>query len=265
MKQYLKYLIITLFIAAGLSACKKGEPVYSAVTTPVSLTLQGFILDDTLEIVVKDKVICTAFDNSFIMKGNLFTAGTEMIIRKKKDGKQVGQFNLDAAPYYQTKKIFFDGTAIRDKIVLDPVSSPDHMGFKVRFQTTFIDFYGGPVDIQLYDQAVDNNTYDYTLTPIRLISNVKASYGGFVEISVPANTDAITHFLLFKVFKTGTTQLPYTSTDNLSISDPDNNYGPLDYIKGSSQLLTISPSLYINSDKPNAVGDGYSIVALTSQ
>jgi len=260
MKRYLKYFIITLLLATGLSACQKGELENHASLNPVHLYFKGFVINDTLEFVLRDKVICTAFESSFKMtNGDIYTPG-EMIIRKKKDHKQVGRYKIEASPYNVIKDIFYDGNTVVDKIILDPVSNPENMGFKLRFKTIFPGFYGGPVDIQIYDQQYDPNTFEYLgdNTPVRLIRNVTTSFGGFIEISLP-NTDLIAHFITFKVFKTGTTQLPFT--DDVIIPDPDAYFGILNYAKGQSQLLNISPVVY----EDGKLGDGYSADPILSQ
>lgn len=260
MKRYHKYFIIILLLATGLSACQKGELVSHTNLNPVHLYFKGFVINDTLEFVLRDKVICTAFEADFKMaNGNIYTPG-EMVIRKKKDRKQVGLYKIEATPYNLIKDIFYDGNTVVDNITLDPVSNPDHMGFKLRFKTTFPGFYGGPVDIQIYDQPYDPNTFEYLgdNTPVRLIRNVTASFGEFIEISLP-NTDLIAHFITFKVFKAGTTQLPFT--DDVLIPDPDTFIGILNYAKGQSQLLNIYPTVY----EDGKIGDGYNANLVFSQ
>lgn len=260
MKRYLKYFVITLLLATGLSACQKGELENHATLNPVHLYFKGFVINDTLEFVLRDKVICTAFESSFKMtNGDIYTPG-EMIIRKKKDHKQVGHYKIEVSPYNLIKDIFYDGNTVVDNIKLDPVSNPDHMGFKLRFKTTFPGFYGGPVDIQIYDQQYDPNTYELLsgITPVRLIRSVTASFGEFIEISLPS-TDLIAHDITFKVFKAGTTQLPFT--DDVLIPDPDTFIGHLFYEKGKSQLINISPGVY----EDGKIGDGYNADQILSQ
>jgi hypothetical protein len=262
MKTYLRYIIYLLVAVVTISSCKKEELESPSLGNPVKLALSGLILNDTLELVINNNVIATAFNEKFTLnKGDLFSPGQEVIIRTKKDGKQVGKLNIDPAPYNQSKFIYYDGKTVQDKIKLDPVSSPDNMGFRLRFTTDFEDFYGGPVDVEFFEQTIDFNTFEFTYRPFMTIKNVTANFSDYMELPELISTDIIFKSYKVKVYKAGTQELPYTKLDKVMISDPGNNYGDFYFEKGKSGLINITPYHYDSGE----ITDGYEISPLVLQ
>ena len=252
----LKYLLLLLPLL--MLGCKKEEllnPPQPGKT--ISLTVKGYVMKDTLEFVLKDKVIGTAIDDKFKLSANLFNSNDKVQIRKKSDKKSIGDITITESPFNQVRKIFYDGTTLSNNLELTPVTKPDNMGFRLRFSTTFPDFYGGPVDIEFFVLLVNFETFEFSYTPVKKIKNVTGAFGEFIELEpLEESTDLKSITYVFKVYKAGTNELPYTSTQNLQISDPDNNYSiALPFKKGASELLSISPTLYEGT--PPAVGDGY--------
>jgi hypothetical protein len=252
----LKYIIFLL--PFFLSACKKEQLLNTEqAASPISFSVKGAILQDTLEFTLNKKVLGQAIGNFvFPTSGTvLFNPGDKIQVRKKADGKVIKEFEMAAKPFNQVKKIFYDGTTLSDNVTLTPVSNPDNMGFRFRFSTTFKDFYGGPVDLEFLD--VDDNTFE--IVPFMKVKNVTGTFGDFIEFP-PLQTD---HSYYLLVYKAGTEELPYTSLENVSEDAQSNPYHRFmvasEFKKGASQLLSIS--LYINE---GIVGQGYDINDLSS-
>jgi len=253
----LKYIIFLL--PFFLSACKKEQLLNTKqAASPVSFSVKGAILQDTLEFTLNNKVLGQAIDNfSFPKEGGgvLLNPGDKIQLRKKADGKVIKEFEMAATPFNQVKKIFYDGTTLSDNVTLTPVSNPDNMGFRFRFSTTFKDFYGGPVDLDFLD--VDENTFE--IVPFMKVKNITGTFGDFVEFP-PLKPD---HSYYLLVYKSGTEELPYTSLENVSEDAQSNPYHKFMFYtvfkKGASQLISIS--LYINE---GIVGQGYDINDLSS-
>jgi hypothetical protein len=254
----LKLKHVIFLLPFFLSACKKEQLLNPAQTTsPVRFSVKGLVLTDTLEFTMNNKVLGQAIDNfEFPMGGGvLLNAGDKIQLRKKAGGKVIKEFEMAATPFNQVKKIFYDGTTLSDNITLTPVSNPDNMGFRFRFSTTFKDFYGGPVDLQLLD--VDAITFD--IVPLTTIKNVTGAFGDFIELP-PLKPD---HDYYFLVYKAGTEDLPYSSLENVTEEAQSNPYQLFiasgSFTKGTTQLLSISPFL-VDGDK---IGQGYDIKDLS--
>jgi len=252
----LKYIIF--FLPFFLLSCKKEQLLNpQQAASPVSFSMKGLVLTDTLEITANNKVLGQVIDDFlFPASGTaLFNPGDKIQLRKKADGKVIKEFEIGAKPFNQIKKIFYDGTTVSDNITLTPVSNPNNMGFRFRFSTPFIGFYGGPVDIELFD--VDANTFD--IVSLTTIKNTTGAFGDFVEL--PALQPD--HDYYFKVYKAGTNELPYTSMENVE-TDSESNYQQFissgNFTKGTSQLISISPYL-LDGYK---IGQGYDIKDLST-
>lgn len=232
----LNYFSVLLFLL--LSGCTKEEMLQQDPAKIVDLEMKGLVMTDTLEFVLNDKVICTAIDGTFQMTNDnhLFRAGGIVSVRKKDGLQDVGQFELNESPFKQVKKIFYDGNQLSDNVELTPISSPENIGMRFRFSTKYPGFYGGPVDIELFDYSVDPDTFATIYTPLNIvIKNVTGAFSNFIELPPPPEG----HSYSFKVYKKDTKQLPFNDSADLSIIDPESVYGYILFYPGQSQLLTV--------------------------
>ncbi|MCO5937034.1 hypothetical protein NAF17_15930 [Mucilaginibacter sp. RB4R14] len=248
----LKYLF--LLLSLFLFACKK-EQVFTnePKKSVVSLRIKGAVISqDTLEFVLNNKVLARGGTNFDIAK-ILLRANDKVQIRKKADGKVIGAIDIAETPFNQERKIFYDGTTLLDNIVITPVTNPQNMGVRLSFNTPFADFYGGAVDIEVFHRILDLNTFEFTYISVMKINGLTQAFGDFFEFPpLPASNDFVLHGYVFKVYKAGTNQLPYTKMDKVQLSDPDNTYGDIGFTAGASQLLIVSPYIY-----DGFVVDGY--------
>jgi hypothetical protein len=256
--KYLVYLWLGIFLLLAFS-CKKESLLVPNPPQVVKLEIKGYVVTDTLEFVLNEKVIGTAFSNTFRFDNSdhLYKVGSEIAIRKKGDSKILSTIKAKNSPFTQVTKIFYDGSTVSDKLELTPVTNPGNMGMRLSFSTTFKDFYGGPVDIDIFHSVFDWNTFETTYIPVKKVLNATKAFGDFFELSsLPPSDDLQIHAYVLKVYKAGTTELPYTKFDNVQISNPDYNYGSLPFKQGTSQLIILSPTLYDEI----YVGDGYSSI-----
>lgn len=209
---------------------------------------------DTLQFVLEGKVIGEGIDGDIKIGDRLYNPGQKIEIRRKADQKAIGEFMVAPEPYKQVKKIFYDGTTFTDKIELTPVKDPNNMGVKFRFTSTSAAFYGGPVDIELFDSYIDFNLFEFVYTPIETIPNITSGFSGFIELP-PLAPD---HSYEFKIYKVGTKEQPYNNS-SLVTTDPATNYGQLGFDAGKSKLIAISPAKTGNG----TVSNGYSVQDLT--
>jgi len=223
-------------------ACKKGEPIDQQPPQLVNLLFTGYVMTDTLEFVKNGKVICTAIDNNFSMNGNSFIADENIQVRKKGDSKVISEFVIPKSPFSQNRKFFYDGATLSDNIVLTAVSDQKNIGMRFRFSTTYPYFYGGPVDIEIYEQQIDYSTFKFTYTSVRLIKNITGAFGDFVELPALVSTPVLGKNYIVKVYKAGTTDYPYTAEADYSwMADPVNNYSSsIRLLAGESGLISIS-------------------------
>jgi hypothetical protein len=212
----------------------------------IKLTLKGYSQGDTLEALNNDVVIATmradmSFETISVMAIN---GEKEQVALRKKGTKEIlSTFEVGRQPFMQTKKIFFDGKKIDDKIELTPVTNPANMGFRMMFKTNYAHFYGGPVDIIIYEQEVNQVTFEFGFKEIKTCKDISDSFSSFIELPALISTDEIVRSYVYKVFKAGTKELPYTAAADLSyLSDPEYNYGYIeDFKAGDSRLLIIGP------------------------
>jgi len=258
------YIIYCVCLLATLPACKKGELVNTPQERAVKMEFKGAILNDTLEFVSNNKVIGEAINTWFKMTNVYYNPHEKIQLRKKADGKVVGEFEVMPVPFLQVKRIFYDGVTATDKLELTPVSDTNNMGFRLKFATTFKDFYGGPVDVEILHLHIDYNTFEFKFTPLKTISGVTTTFGEFFELPPLATVE---DSYVFKVYKAGTKDLPYTSLKNVELSNPDFYYGDLVntyyFVAGDSRLLSISPYISFNGDH-DVVTDGYSVEDFSS-
>lgn len=254
------YTFLTAFLLVLLTTgCSKEE---LAMDTPaaVKLRLRGFATKDTLEFVSGDTVLLTAipdngFDQVFLLVVKEKTR--QLQIRKKGTTAVIESLGIQAAPFDQEKKIYYDGVKVSDNIELTPVKDAHNGGMRLMFTTDYRYFYGGPVDIEIFHRRIDMSTFEYSDSSVKMLRNVTGSFGEFIELPEVISTDQLWESYVFKVYKAGTTELPYTEgADYSSMYDPYNNYGDLPLAVGKSELLVISP--YYN-DGGAALGDGYAV------
>lgn len=244
------YLLLSLF----LFACKK-EQVFNQDQGQKVISLRvksANLSSDTLQFVLNGKVIIEK-GGSFDMAKILLRANDKVQIRKKADGKVIGAIDIAETPFNQERRIFYDGTTLLDSIVITPVTNTQNMGLRLSFNTPFADFYGGAVDVEIFHRILDLNTFEFTYIPVTKTNSVTRSFGDFFELPpLPASDDFVLHNYVFKVYKAGTDELPYTKMDKVQLSDPNNNYGDIGFTAGASQLLIVSPYIY-----DGFVVDGY--------
>jgi len=242
-------------------ACKKGEPLNPMTSPPLAkLQVQGLVLVDTIQFVLNGDVIGEAIDGSFTLKDGLYTAGDQVVVRRKDNKITVGEIVVAETPYLQIKKIFYDGTTYTDKLAVTPVSDPANMGFRLQFSTPFKDYTGGPVDVEIFDYYIDYDVFEFIYTPVKTVSNVTAVFGEFFEMP-PLLPD---HFYAFRVFKAGTKEFPFTSLENVSeeFLGSYGSLGNLGFVPGDSQLLDISPYLSDNNGV-QVIGSGYEVIDIS--
>jgi hypothetical protein len=248
-----RYLTVTtvFMLLLMFAACKK-ETVLTGSKNVINVQVKGYVMADTLEFVINGKILGQAIESTFTSgdggwSGSYINAGDEITVRKKADGKTVGTIKISESPFEQEKKIFYDGTTLTDNLVLTPVSNPDNFGFKLQFKTTFADFYGGPVDIEFFEESTTTTRPRIiTYKSIKLIAGVTGSFGNFNELPPLLPETGKRKVYAFKIYKAGTKDLPYTKMDHVDIPDPDNTYGYLDEVSpapGMSMLISISPVL----------------------
>lgn len=258
MKSICKLLIYTFTTIILATGCSKKEPALPAPAV-IKLTLKGYSQGDTLEAVNNNAVIATMrADMSFETISLIAISGEkeQVTLRKKSTKEILSTFEVTRQPFVQTKKIFFDGKKVDDKIELTPVSNPNNMGFRMMFKTNYAHFYGGPVDIVLYEQTVNQVTYEFSFKEIKICKDIGDSFSSFIELPPLISTDEIVRSYVYKVFKAGTKELPYTAAADLTyMSGPEYNYGNIeDFKAGDSRLLIIGP--YYTD---NYLGDGYQV------
>lgn len=263
MKSICRLFIYILTITSFITACGKKELAMPS-TTAVKVTLAGYSFDDTLEAVKGNVVIATLRANSGFSQIVLVAVNNDkeqISLRKKGTTEILSTFDVNRTPFEQKKRIFFDGKTINDKIELTPVSNPGNVGFRIQFKTDFPYFYGGPVDFIIWEQHVDESTYEYTFEKVKEIKNVGNAFSDFVELPKLINTDLVTKTYVFKVFKAGTEELPYTEGADLSnISSMEYNFGIIENMKaGDSKLLIVRPYY---TDR--MVGDSYEVEDIAS-
>lgn len=239
MKRIIPFFLLILF-AAG---CMKKE---AALPTPgiVKLNIKGFSIGDTLEFVHDGNVVATAaanlgFDETVLMSIKM---DKENISVQKKGGTEaIGNFDVNTAPFSQTKRIYFDGTALIDNVELTPVSDPANMGLRVSFKTSYPCFSGAPVDVELFEQLWDMNTFEIAYRPLNIIiPDVGSSFSGFYELPELISTPEMFRSYKFKVYKAGTKEPALTDKADLSfLPDSQNHYGSIYFVPGESQLLII--------------------------
>lgn len=235
----IKIALLSFFLLSVFS-CKKAEPLIGLNPPKIAkLEIRGLVLVDTLEFVLDGKVIGQGIDNKFTANDRLVTVGKEIEIIKKVDKKPVGKIVVTDSQYVQIKKIFYDGTTFTDKIELTPVSNPESMGIRMAFSTPFSDFYGGPVDVEIFEYVLAGRVATY-ISKME-VKNITAVFGDFFELPKIIPENGKTKSYRFKVYKAGTKELPYTSMTKVFISNPANNYGSIVFKAGDSQLISIKP------------------------
>jgi hypothetical protein len=246
MKNICKLFICIFSISLLTTSCNKKEPALPAPSV-IKLTLQGYSVGDTLEAVKGNEVIATLRANAGFSAISLVAINgdkEEIGLRKKGTTAILKTLEVTRSPFTQQKRIYFDGKTIDDKIDLTPVTNPENMGFRIQFKTDFPYFYGGPVDFIFFEQTYNMETWEISIKEIKSLKNIDpGTFSAFIELPDLHSTDMIMKSYAYKVFKAGTTELPYTAEANLSnIEDMENNYGMIENFKtGESRLLIVSP------------------------
>lgn len=247
MKNMKRILLLPVLLIMLFSACSKEEPALPTARV-VKLNIQGFAMNDTLEFLSNGVVLASANANEQVSVAVLLTISNDLQqidICKKGTTEVIGNITAAPAPYEQQVNIFYDGSTILDNIELTPVSDPENMGFRIGFSTAYKHFYGGPVDIEIFKQELDMITFQFSYIPVRTIPNVTASFGEFIELPELVSTDEMFRTYVFKVYKAGTKELPYTAgADYTDLGDPEINYGSLEFQKGDSKLFLVDPFYY---------------------
>lgn len=247
MKRICRLLIYTFLIALVATACNKKELAMPTASV-VKMTFRGYSFDDTLEVVKGNEVLATLRANSSFEAITLIAVNNDKAqvgLRKKGTTEIISTIDVNRVPFNQEKKIFFDGKTVNDKMELTPVSNPANIGFRICFKTDFPYFYGGLVDFIIFEQSVDNNTYEFTNKEVTTVKNVGSAFSDFVELPRLISTDQVTKSYIFKVYKAGTRELPYKEGVDLSaIPDFEFYYGNIDGKAGESALLKVSPYYY---------------------
>lgn len=248
MKSICRSFIYMFTIASFLTACNKKELAIPPVSV-VKMTLQGYNADDTLEVVKGNEVLTIVKANSTFqaMATIVIRNDKEQIdLRKKRTKEIISTIDVNRTPFQQSKKIFFDGKTVSDKMEVTPVSNPGNIGFRLWFTTDFPYFYGGPVDFVISKATYDNITYDFSFTPVKTIKNVGNTFSEFIELPMLTSTEQETNLYIVRVFKPGTTELPYKDGVDLSaLPELQFYYCPLDGLKaGQSALYKVSPYYY---------------------
>lgn len=242
MKKILIQVGLFSFCFFAILSCSTEELVNENVSAPVKLEIKGLILVDTLEFVLEEKIIGEGIDGSIKISDRLYQPEQKILVRKKEDGKTVGEFIVAAQPFKQLKKIFYDGTSFTDKIELTPVANPDNMGVRMRFTSSNKLFYGGPVDVKFMIQEIDMNTFmfSYVTTDI-VFKNVTSAFGEFMEIPPLVSDDLTIRQYVVVVHKTGTNEHPYNDgVEYGGYPDPDFVVGNLEsFTAGDSVLLSV--------------------------
>lgn len=249
-------LLTILMICLGLCACEKKELAMGENPAVVKLELNGYILNDTLEFTKNNKVICTAYEDQFIKDGLLFTAD-EVQVRKKGNPSILSTFKIDATPFNQTQKFFYDGNTLSNDLPLTRVSNPANIGMRLRYSTNFSYFYGGPVDIEIFKSIIDWETFEFTKEPLLTIRNVTASFSEFFELPPSTNTELRTENYAFKVYKAGTKDAPYKDGVDYSNVDQPNNFG--DFASTETAGLSLVFSIKEAGYQGNSIGQGYQV------
>jgi len=248
MKSICQSFIYILTITLLITACNKKELAITP-TAVVKMTLQGYNADDTLEVVKGNEVLTTLKANSTFQALALVVIRNDkeqIGLRKKRTKEIISTIDVNRAPFQQLKKIFFDGKTVSDKMEVTPVSNPGNIGFRLWFTTDFPYFYGGPVDFVISKVTYDNITYDFTFTPVKTIKNVGNTFSEFIELPLLTSTEQETSLYILRVFKAGTTELPYKEGVDLSaLPEPQFYYCPIDGLRaGQSALFKVSPYYY---------------------
>jgi len=245
MKSICRSFVYMLTITSFLTACNKKELAIAPVSV-VKMMLQGYNADDTLEVVKGNEVLTILRGNSTFQSIALIAIPNEkeqISLRKKRTKEIVSTMDVNRAPFQQKKLIFFDGKTISDKIEVTPVANPANIGFRLWFKTDFPYFYGGPVDFVISKLTYDNLTYDFVFTPVTVVKNVGNNFSEFIELPLLTSTEQETSLYILRVFKAGTTELPYKEGADLSgLPEPLFYYCPIDGMKaGQSSLFKVGP------------------------
>lgn len=245
MKSFCRSFLYILTIASFITACNKKEPAILP-TSVIKMIFKGYSFNDTLEVVQHNVVLATLRANSSFEAMSLIAiknANEEIGLRKKGTSEIISTITVPPTPFMQTKKIFFDGKTVQDKIEVTPVKQPGNIGFRIWFKTDFPYFYGGPVDFVISKLSYDNSTYDFSFTPVTTIKNVGDTFSEFIELPRLTSTEQETNQYVLRIFKAGTTELPYKEGVDLSgIADFQFYYCIIDGLKaGQSGLFKVGP------------------------
>ena len=247
MKNFTVYSILLLGISL-FGACQKGEPLQDAeLKSTIQLTMQGYIMQDTLEFIKDGQLFCEAAETVFKIKGNMGQAvvvsASDLYVRKKGSTEFIDSIKLHADAFKQTLRLFYDGEQLTNNIELTPVSSPDVYG--IRFSWVGHPIYckktAVDIEISIRTMITDPLTGAYTnkYQHYSTVKNIGKDFSEFIELPKLDNSDpyAINSYV-YKFFETGTKNYPFTKEVDFSRPIED-NYGGQYLTEGESYLLQI--------------------------
>ncbi|MEH6308779.1 hypothetical protein RYH73_24205 [Olivibacter sp. CPCC 100613] len=251
----LKYLLgFSIGIVGVFFSCQKGDELVSANEEKVvRLTLQGYVMQDTLEFLKEGKVICEAYETIFNIKtpeDRPIVSATGLQVRKKGSTAILDTLSIEEEPFDQVLKIFYDGNSISDNIEITPVSSPDKIGMRFSMQTNNPYVIKGDVDVEIFEKVFTffpDGTYSETYESLHIIKNVSDEFSEFLELpAITFDDPNVSKSYVFKVYQTGTKSYPFKEGVEFPMGPIDNFYGDLYVVDGESALFQISPYLEDN-------------------
>jgi hypothetical protein len=175
---------------------------------------------------------------------NVPVATKDIIIRKKGTTASLGTLKIKDSPFSQTQKFFYDGITVAPDVQLTKVTNPENMGIRLAFKTSYAYFKGAPVDIELYVRTIDFNTFETSYVPYKIIKNVTASFGDFIELPPIVTDENFWRSYCVRVFDASSDTMtfkPGVNTDYYNVED--GIYGSLDdgppFKSGDSRLYMI--------------------------
>jgi len=235
-------LLFSLLII--FQSCKKGVEAVPEFVRPVRVEFKGLVLNDSLELISAGKVIGKAFETEFRMSSVYYNPNELITVRRIADKKVFAEFQVTKAPFKQVKILYYDGVTLADNLALTPVTNPANVGVRLRFSSSFKDVFKGPVDVEIFDTVIDWDTWQYTYISVKTVTGVNAVFGDFFEL--PPLQDE-THSYMYRVYKSGTKEPPFTDLKDVIFEGPSMEYGELigsySFTGGDSRLLSLSPQL----------------------
>lgn len=245
----LKHLLcVYLGLIGVFFSCQKGEEIVKpAEEKIVRLTLQGYIMQDTLEFLKEGKVICEAYETNFNIKtpeDRPIVSATELQVRKKGSTTVFDTLSIKEEPFDQVIKIFYDGNVITDNIEITPVSSPDKVGMRFSVLANSEYVTDGLVDVEIFEKLwtpLPDGSLDETYKSIYIVKNIGGDFSEFVELpAITFDDPSIFKFYVFKVYRAGTKEPPFKDGVEFPGGPVENTYGDIFLTDGQSALFQVS-------------------------